>query len=1334
MRTATASSSPRTITGSIVVRDALPRFTESAITESGISNPRFFTAVAHGVGILRLAISGTTVYYSYGTLAAASYTWSSLGTCDDQSNVGVVGNRVFWVNANVLYWRDFTTGTPGGTNSETITGHTQLRVAPVSSTVVFLASKNPTRPFWRLFFKNIGGTNTEMGTGFVAGSDMSEFHAILSDGAYYIYYMKDGYRSCFIVTRNGASSGEEYVIPMDVVDDTSLLRVGGIHEINSELLVTGILKRTSGLAMHIYLKATSWRDWPIKHSLAREMYIIQCDDTDLPGVFITSGSNVYYHTFGKRAISVMTTFFGYDNVSLETEYTSINNIKIEMQSNSSIRSAVNIGGSVSIDLNNEIEIYTTANAQTVLMATIGADNTVEEITPEGRALAVTGRGLGIKRLSQWTADSDFDYWSQTKQYSAPAALTEMARADGLWQHNLPEATGIILDELNEPGILYSVYRGSPYGTTVGEFYVPQISGLEARFGLILNYRRETTTSATDRTGENTTDRLIDGLAIIYDTSDNTLAVSRIEDGVWTELSSQSETIDKDTWVFVMASYTNGYLTVMRKNQGVVSWATDISAIGYDFGEYDYGRPAIYIENITQYFESMGFNSSDDIIPVVSNFGLSLTNEYLIIDDEVVQASTGGANYGPPTTRTMVDRITFPNAPHLNTYFQDGVLSSIPEGDEASQSICTALATNQYVGASFTLYSASEIEGGIIRVRKNGSPGPLYIWLANDNIDNGTNPLLSGVLGYTSIPAASIGASFSNISFTINTGYNGNTMPYSAVPDNYWFIFTNVAPGGSPTASGTNYYTIEINEGTQQTNGIMRLHGNSLYWYRRSPDGLPVFSVIGNGHAIGNGYPIHFNGGGGTQDRDYYNDMALVITSGPGKGRVFRITDYDYYAPQQWTPNRTYIYPDKWENHVGDLAHGSWTASSAHRIFVDRNPRGVIQAGSTAHIRPALHISARALEGSLQTSHYPSSGYKKVSVFRDASVFCRRFHHGSSDMDMTFDDMAREICHKAGVRITSEKHAYGDYALTTTPSLRRDKKNSIVKFRKETSTGGVLFIYWATEGPVSGRAVLVTSGGVSIGSYSSGSFTATDYIPSTLLLTNSFTVSVHDNFISAWENGRLIAFFVDNSTPQGNLSFFAMESGTGNVNIDWPELDLRVDNFIMESGARGAQMIGKLIGEKHIYFNDRPDGSVHFFRNRTMVNNGSPITTLAMASNVYDETQRATRIRVEGGGVAEAFNPTYMAEYGNLYALLNLTEVNSDADAVDEANYLIEDINKRTRMVSLIGPCDMRLEANDDIEVTLDGVTSDFSIDSISFNMSVMEGEAIFDMSVEAHDA
>ena len=128
-----------------------------------------------------------------------------------------------------------------------------------------------------------------------------------------------------------------------------------------------------------------------------------------------------------------------------------------------------------------------------------------------------------------------------------------------------------------------------------------------------------------------------------------------------------------------------------------------------------------------------------------------------------------------------------------------------------------------------------------------------------------------------------------------------------------------------------------------------------------------------------------------------------------------------------------------------------------------------------------------------------------------------------------------------------------------------------------------------------------------------------------------TISGNDRFISVWVDGRLAGVFT--GSTGGDIAI--VSNGNATVNVDWSALDNRVDNFILDMGRSGTQLLSRLVGEKPIFFQDDQYGNLHIFRDRVTINAGSPDTLTIVSGELDQDVELATRVRVEGAEVAEA---------------------------------------------------------------------------------------------------
>jgi hypothetical protein len=199
--------------------------------------------------------------------------------------------------------------------------------------------------------------------------------------------------------------------------------------------------------------------------------------------------------------------------------------------------------------------------------------------------------------------------------------------------------------------------------------------------------------------------------------------------------------------------------------------------------------------------------------------------------------------------------------------------------------------------------------------------------------------------------------------------------------------------------------------------------------------------------------------------------------------------------------------------------------------------------------------------------------------------------------------------------------------------------------------------------------------------------------------------------------------------QSYVSFFSYNACAFNANLS--ASDIRIDNFILDSGTRGSQLLSRLIGEKRIRFQDDNAGGIKLWKYFTEV----PDTyTLAVLENVnVVDTDTVTRLQAEGVEIIEVFDIENLVKYGNLFHVINLNEMNTAADMTTEARAILAEIQANITKRTITGAADPRWEPGDKVTVALPEGTLVLVIDAIGFMLMVSENEAIFDMEVQTHD-
>jgi hypothetical protein len=617
----------------------------------------------------------------------------------------------------------------------------------------------------------------------------------------------------------------------------------------------------------------------------------------------------------------------------------------------------------------------------------------------------------------------------------------------------------------------------------------------------------------------------------------------------------------------------------------------------------------------------------------------------------------------------------------------------------------------------------------------GSPIPLYCYLCTDAIDDTSPPDRTAILATGSVNQSVVGTTYDWVEFTLSPVVSRSN------PEGLWFMLTTSPNPGTEVIDANNYYILGINQDETDDEGVNRFWGTS--WFSHDPDCAIPFVAYGTSIG-GDGYEVYLEGADAVcKARDYYDNCALISAD----GTVFQIMDYDSTAPDQWIPKCTYILPDKWEDHVGDTNEGDWQTQDKKRIFVKEDPSGAFETGDSTAIWRALVVGERGYNSTLAVAHGPQV---KVNQYTDCSILCDRFDYFTGDLDLRFEDMVREIGRKAGVgNIIAEKLLDQTISSVTTgwhvqadvAAHEIDTFNLIAKFDQASGEIGVAFHLQKTDGNYhDGRIVTVSTDAIKLYAFTTGTPTLIESIPCTLdESAGTITISIQNtvytglhNIYSVWSENRLLASFVDTLDADPLIQHYAgvIINGIGQLDIDWSALDMRVDNYILDMGKNGMSLLQYLIGEKHYWFRDNQDGGLTIVRNRHVINTSPTAFTLTAQEQIASsDIDLATRLRIEGADIAEVFDAENMAMYGNLFALLNMQEVNNADDARREGYWILNDLQNRVFQDTFVGACDPRIEPDDIIFIyTTDG-THEIVVYSIQMQMDFSDTQVIFDMNL-----
>jgi hypothetical protein len=1155
----------------------------------------------------------------------------------------------------------------------------------------------------------------------------------------YIIYATADKKNARMIRRYGeAWSDAEAVFPIDVVDDTSQFRLGGVSVLNDQLVITGILSRPD-YRMKIYTIG------PDHFTLGRELFIAEGEHVDhvlgdstvigSPGKMITMSDWLYVFGGDGSYHSAKSTFlFGADRTDQKVEI-GIVDVQNNTQANRPARITMKVPVEDNCDLltaGNIIDWYVTVNNVEAKLGTFSIDVVLDSREGNGETISLIARSLGCKYLSAWNSDSSFDYWSQTKQSSDVSEMNEVIRGTGLWEER---GDFITMQDFNEKGILYTVERSTRNGVAIGEFRLDFASGFSGKYGVAVAYHRETPQDAAARLGVDIAgdnDCVNHGFFFVVDSYDGSTTLYSVFNNEWTVLDTGPLFTPGTVSHWLRVEFHEGEISCSVRTD--TTWSTVITHnFVSDTGnpspwfQEEVGKAAIYVENVSINSASYGFGTQDALIPVEDN-SLFASADIVQIDNEKIRYDGKSSEITPIGPLSWVDGATFKGAPHGNTY-------DFPEMLIAGAEAPTAYA-NTYqdglIAGSFVSSDRWELKRIELYVSKVGSPVNLSIAVATDAFDN-----YGGVLPAAAVKATgTLSAPFSSAQWVSVTLSSTVVLQ----PDQAYFI---VIYNTGQTAA--NHYRLWH----QSSSGIRRQLYRTWSPWETDDDLALSFRAYAHGSVLP-GYEIYFDGKGEAIDPKAYNDCALVFTDGPGAGTAYRITGYDYTAPQQWVPVNTI---SGWENFVGESQQGEWVDQDYRRVFVDKNPSSVFTEDTRAMIVPALVISQRGIklndEGVETVEDYGAVAHANsvCSIFRNAFVGVRSFQYFSGEKDWTLEEMLGEIFGKANViDFTSEKRLYtsgiGNGSQLDTTSALADAiegESAIVKFQVNSwSSGGIgLAVFPPDEGEFSDvemAAVVVRQNQIDL--YRGAAPALVESYPLQQAIEGQFTISFQRVSFSVWNNGKFLCHFdwpesrAEDSTLNAGFKIGVLTSGPVSYFVDWPMLDQRVDNYILDIGQSGLSLATSLIGEKRVYFLDDMDGNPHLFRSFTLVNEDDPLDLAVSSSVTKSDIELRTRLRVEGAEVAEMIDYDAIALHGNRFALIGLREANNILEAHREGTLIQEDLLRTYTQIPLTGAMDCRLEPGDLVEIYFDDGKRTVLIDSMNTTMVLTKDTAIFDMNID----
>ena len=785
-----------------------------------------------------------------------------------------------------------------------------LAIAPVSETIFYAEYLDSTHV--KRIFRYDTGTNTKWewsgaihGNALeIGGIDVETWYRKYGDGktVEYIYFTEEsGNRAMyltFILSATGVWSDPKYVFPLDVLDDTSYYKLGLVSNINDlNLILTTKTKRKNGDALRTY------HIGPLQWSTGREMILnIDNSTNNNPAKVFLSGSKLFYLYYGGWYWSEYAEYFGgsagypyYDN------WTAISQIISAKYSSSGpvaqldqLELPYSIAG---LHSNQTLELTVTINGTDYVIGTYDIDMVGKSEHGAGKNQEIVGRSNASKRLTQWQADTSYDFWSQTKQNSGPEDRGEFVIISGQYIFEDNKICTDIYDldtctypgarmyptKLNVPGYVKMVSKACRDGSMRAKFN--RLAGTyHAKYGVGLHFYQLNVVEIADYLVKDVTDVTkaeaeeikANGIVAVY--SDTEFAgapgvgLYKIRNGVMTQLSSASLVIGDNEVHWLMITSHSGYFNVYYRKDADVAWTT---ALTYTYLDDDglwisgviadkVGQGFLYLENYTPHQDCYPFQSDTDYIPLKGSHSEFPASGDVIVEDERIGYSSKSSNvtkygpyvYGGITTieeNTDIDGGWLPFANYRDTV---AVRQQITAGNFYVRRIKVYVEKNNipYDGLQVCVYTTP--------VNKKTPAGKM---------------VASVTIPITDFPVT-------DTFYWVTADFPEHTL----FRNGDWIMLYREENPTHPR--NTEYYTTMENDG--YTIPCELFDEDTDQWSQWSGGCIP-FKIYGTPVSAGDYYGVQITGGPNVSN---LVNSALVVVDGTGKNYSWKIVGYTYGSP------------------------------------------------------------------------------------------------------------------------------------------------------------------------------------------------------------------------------------------------------------------------------------------------------------------------------------------------------------------------------------------------------------------------------------------------------
>ncbi|MGD0005034.1 MAG: hypothetical protein ABSE06_12485 [Anaerolineaceae bacterium] len=1299
--------STRQIAARLTFTDYRLRFTDLGDTD----NPAdwiHYDASEYGTGIIQVRMKAgdpaTTIYWRY--ISDLNGTWPGWTTATVPATTDVALSGATLFTSGKIYPSIFDL-----TTSTTVPSYAHALLAPVSATEFYCLSY--AAGLCSLYNINSAGTVVHFPGGIYENTQPAYFDAARIGTKDYIYFVKDGGKKTYFLTHQLSGTYHSWgaitpLIPMDVVDDISQARLSSVNIINNKLMVSAVLMRSSGLGMHMYAVGAD------SYTLGRDLFIGTSNLTGRGKLFLI-GSQVWYIGPGVKFSAPATQFVGYSNSAMEFQISETISINMPITKNDAPNTQVTLRSNVThaaVCAGAKCKLEVASNGVYVHLGTFGVDAVMNASDDTSRGITISMRSLGMKEISNWESDAPYDYWSQTKVNTNPKDMTEVVRTSASW---VQEANGLTTYDLNTNGFLYVAENSCINGIIEGRF-TRSTGDTYSRFGVGLHYTVETPLDTATRLGMQEADVTEDllghsGTFAVAGMKENAgsqgVGVYLVNNNVWTQIAHWSLVIGTTPY-WLRMQYIDGYIVVHARAVSSTTWVKLGSVVNATVPySSDYSsRGAIFMENFTGGSTCPLMDDKITFVPVLDNSSFP-AEDTVKIDDEFIHYSSKSLNNRQSLKEYWRNSGSLPS---LNGTVNNATFDLIPIGKDNTSTaikvpVSSAWASPNHYG---TIY--------FIQIAKVGNPtDSLFI-----SATSGT-PVATVTVKPELIASAPCDLNPNNfpqllvfikphIMDAINNGGGEYTPPYLTIRRNIQTTYDAnnyyVVLGASiPAVTADKYWTLKYNTATSVWEKPISGKNTSVIVFFCQDGDTSTGSAVTFPFVIKNSF---FAG-------NFVSQPSAVGLAAILPGDLICTVKTDAYSVIDSLTSRIITMNESYGYHC--------TLSNAGITYI--SPRANYNL-NIVEIYPVLQGAIRGFNNTTVAPHKNA----KIDVYR-AGPFAHidALHYWSGDMDMSLDDMIREIATKTGYPNMTSNLLLPASLIPSGSNPVINSRNFVLKMILSAAPTGTIVVEGRRD--VGASRVKIELSNTSLKYYSGVTLRQQYDLPFPGIF-GSITVSFFEEHVSVWMNGTLLHSFVLESDDAAYTGTYMTVSGTENLSIGvyLPEGNIRVDNYILDNNKTAISLIDNLIGNKMFWFFDSND-QIKIVQAATTVNTAlTPYNLTIINNHSYSDMGVATRIRVEGAEVSEVIDTDMMAKYGNLYHYINIPEINSQGDADYYAALNLSDAGSRYEIYSLQGAADPKIEPQDVIYVGLPEGVKKVLVDEINFMIDIQSGGGpVFDMMI-----